>query len=206
MAEGGCAAVWSPGFRQRNPRPARLARAGVSESPPRARFPVALGASGSLRVGSFVAPRGAAGRGAEHHRNAVVRPPGRRRPDRAVARRNRRGATGTAGGVRGPKRAGPTRSHPEPGRDPAQRRKVLRGRPRGRRGRRGRRPPPSSLTARRPARPASSARGGAAAARWAHNPKVGGSNPPPATTVKPPLVHMDERRFLLSVNRRGDVR
>ena len=24
-------------------------------------------------------------------------------------------------------------------------------------------------------------RGGAAAARWAHNPKVGGSNPPPAT-------------------------
>ena len=25
-------------------------------------------------------------------------------------------------------------------------------------------------------------RGGAAAARWAHNPKVGGSNPPPATT------------------------
>jgi hypothetical protein len=27
-----------------------------------------------------------------------------------------------------------------------------------------------------------SPRGGAAAARWAHNPKVGGSNPPPATT------------------------
>src|SRR5215207_8489488 len=25
-------------------------------------------------------------------------------------------------------------------------------------------------------------RGGAAAARWAHNPKVGGSNPPPATS------------------------
>jgi hypothetical protein len=25
-------------------------------------------------------------------------------------------------------------------------------------------------------------RGGAVAARWAHNPKVGGSNPPPATT------------------------
>ena len=25
-------------------------------------------------------------------------------------------------------------------------------------------------------------RGGAAAARWAHNPKVGGSNPSPATT------------------------
>jgi hypothetical protein len=28
-----------------------------------------------------------------------------------------------------------------------------------------------------------SARGGAAAARWAHNPKVGGSNPPPATKI-----------------------
>ena len=26
-------------------------------------------------------------------------------------------------------------------------------------------------------------RGGAVAARWAHNPKVGGSNPPPATKV-----------------------
>ena len=28
-------------------------------------------------------------------------------------------------------------------------------------------------------------RGGAVAARWAHNPKVGGSNPPPATRTKP---------------------
>ncbi len=28
-------------------------------------------------------------------------------------------------------------------------------------------------------------RGGAVAARWAHNPKVGGSNPPPATEQKP---------------------
>lgn len=28
-------------------------------------------------------------------------------------------------------------------------------------------------------------RGGAVAARWAHNPKVGGSNPPPATTDDP---------------------
>ena|GEM_PF-2722662 len=28
-------------------------------------------------------------------------------------------------------------------------------------------------------------RGGAVAARWAHNPKVGGSNPPPATTFRP---------------------
>jgi hypothetical protein len=30
-------------------------------------------------------------------------------------------------------------------------------------------------------REARTTRGGAAAARWAHNPKVGGSNPPPAT-------------------------
>jgi hypothetical protein len=29
--------------------------------------------------------------------------------------------------------------------------------------------------------PHGTTRGGAAAARWAHNPKVGGSNPPPAT-------------------------
>src|SRR5215213_1970063 len=46
------------------------------------------------------------------------------------------------GGARGRERAGPTRSHPEPGRDPAQRRRVLWGRPHGRRGRRGH-PPPS---------------------------------------------------------------
>jgi hypothetical protein len=47
------------------------------------------------------------------------------------------------GGARGRERAGPTRSHPEPGRDPAQRRRVLWGRPHGRRGRRGH-PPPSA--------------------------------------------------------------
>jgi hypothetical protein len=29
------------------------------------------------------------------------------------------------GGIRGPERGGPTRSHPEPGRDPPQRRRVL---------------------------------------------------------------------------------
>ncbi len=40
-------------------------------------------------------------------------------------------------GVRGRERSGPTRTHPEPGRDPLQRRRVLRGRLRGRRGRRG---------------------------------------------------------------------
>ena len=79
-------------------------------------------------------------------------------------------------GIRGLERAGPTRTHPEPGRDPVQRRRVLWGRPHGRRGRRGRPSPASGgwvfLT-----------RGGAAAARWAHNPKVGGSNPSPATTT-----------------------
>ena len=48
------------------------------------------------------------------------------------------------GGARGRERAGPTRSHPEPGRDPAQRRRVLWGRPHGRRGRRGHPPPPES--------------------------------------------------------------
>ena len=60
------------------------------------------------------------------------------------------------GGARGRERAGPTRSHPEPGRDPAQRRRVLWGRPHGRRGRRGH-PPPSDVggqTARTSRRPA----------------------------------------------------
>jgi hypothetical protein len=60
-------------------------------------------------------------------------------------------------GARGRERAGPTRSHPEPGRDPAQRRRVLWGRPHGRRGRRGH-PSPSGRRrggeqARRPGRP-----------------------------------------------------
>ena len=32
-----------------------------------------------------------------------------------------------------------------------------------------------------PTSPETPPRGGAVAARWAHNPKVGGSNPPPAT-------------------------
>jgi len=86
------------------------------------------------------------------------------------------------GGARGRERAGPTRSHPEPGRDPAQRRRVLWGRPHGRRGRRGH-PPPADI--REWACKHYTARGGAAAARWAHNPKVGGSNPSPATTNQP---------------------
>ena len=47
-------------------------------------------------------------------------------------------------GARGRERVGPTRLHPEPGRDPAQRRRVLPRRRGGRRGRRGR--PASSDT------------------------------------------------------------
>ena len=83
-------------------------------------------------------------------------------------------------GARGPERGGPTRSHPEPGRDPPQRRRVLWGCPTG--GEAAASPPDwlhfiggavyLSMCV---------TRGGAAAARWAHNPKVGGSNPPPAT-------------------------
>jgi hypothetical protein len=119
------------------------------------------------------------------------------------------------GGARGRERAGPTRSHPEPGRDPAQRRRVLWGRPHGRRGRRGH-PPPSHAagqnadgqTARRAdtgsARSQAPSgdnqhptRGGAAAARWAHNPKVGGSNPPPATQVESDRARLLGRFLLL---------
>src|SRR5215207_9935143 len=69
------------------------------------------------------------------------------RQERGVApggvAQNRVPASGEGvGGARGRERAGPTRSHPEPGRDPVQRRRVLWGRPHGRRGRRGH-PPPS---------------------------------------------------------------
>ena len=78
----------------------------------------------------------------------------RGRADRSVGRASRgrwrtqrRAASSSGvpgvGGARGRERAGPTRSHPEPGRDPAQRRRVLWGRPHGRRGRRGH-PPPST--------------------------------------------------------------
>ncbi|CAA9566004.1 MAG: hypothetical protein AVDCRST_MAG33-2063, partial [uncultured Thermomicrobiales bacterium] len=48
--------------------------------------------------------------------------------------------------VRGRERAGSTRSHPEPGRDPAQRRRVLGGRLPGRRGHREHPPVPFSTT------------------------------------------------------------
>ena len=95
--------------------------------------------------------------------------------------------------LRGRERGGPTRSHPEPGRDPAQRRRVLRGRPRGRRGRCGHpRCVRYAVSIQTMTAPSSvnaviliprTTRGGAAAARWAHNPKVGGSNPPPATKL-----------------------
>jgi hypothetical protein len=74
--------------------------------------------------------------------------------------------------ARGRERRGPTRTHPEPGRDPRQRRRVLQGRPCGRRGRCGHTAPSATVLM---------TRGGAVAARWAHNPKVGGSNPSPAT-------------------------
>src|SRR5215207_2108459 len=49
----------------------------------------------------------------------------------------------------------------------------------------------------RPDPPPSLPRGGAVAARWAHNPKVGGSNPPPATPTPlgpPPRGNRQLRR------------
>ena len=60
-----------------------------------------------------------------------------RRGSRRPARRVCETSPGAMRGVRGRERHGPTRTHPEPGRDPWQRRRVLRGRLRGRRGRRG---------------------------------------------------------------------
>ncbi len=61
-------------------------------------------------------------------------------PNPVLLGRARRGV----GGARGRERVGPTRSHPEPGRDPTQRRRVLWGRLHGRRGRRGRPRPPDA--------------------------------------------------------------
>ncbi len=135
-------------------------------------------------------PGRARGRGGDASlRRSAPRQQQRRRDARDAPRR--RSPVRGVGGARGRERAGPTRSHPEPGRDPVQRRRVLWGRPHGRRGRRGRPRPPGDTHPRDQgqrerrtnqdgrARPP---RGGAAAARWAHNPKVGGSNPPPATT------------------------
>ena len=42
-------------------------------------------------------------------------------------------------------------------------------------------------------------RGGAAAARWAHNPKVGGSNPPPATKQAEEAVPRSRGGFFVGV-------
>ena len=42
-------------------------------------------------------------------------------------------------------------------------------------------------------------RGGAAAARWAHNPKVGGSNPPPATTANAGTYQVPALLFVSAV-------
>ena len=44
-------------------------------------------------------------------------------------------------------------------------------------------------------------RGGAVVARWAHNPKVGGSNPPSATKKKPWRDSAGVFYFELSVKR-----
>ena len=46
-------------------------------------------------------------------------------------------------------------------------------------------------------------RGRAEAARRAHNPEVGGSNPPPATSPHPqPLSHTWERNYFISIGAR----
>jgi hypothetical protein len=94
----------------------------------------------------------------------------------------------------------PPGSIPNPVVPPASAGGVLGGRPPGKRGPRARRPPgpPRSCAPRPPPSPRHQglrmwdqarsprhalARGGAAAARWAHNPKVVGSNPTPATIL-----------------------
>ena len=92
-----------------------------------------------------------------------------------------RSAGGWGGAGRERTRRRSTRSHPEPGRAPRQRRRST-GRATSWEARPSRAAPPAS-----PASPrlcllsAVVSRGGAAAARWAHNPKVVGSNPTPAT-------------------------
>ncbi len=88
--------------------------------------------------------------------------------------------------ARGRGRRGPTRSHPEPDRETRQRRRVLWFQRHGRRGHRGRTAPFSlGSTILATVNSPQVSRGGAAAARRAHNPKVGGSNPPPATSEGP---------------------
>ena len=118
MAEGGHPPPGPPG---RGPRGGRRAEGARGAGPEGGGW---CGARGGGRR-----PGGAAAAEAEQERESE------RAPGPGGSRRG-------AGGARGRERAGPTRSHPEPGRDPAQRRRVLRGRPRGRRGRRGRPRPP----------------------------------------------------------------
>ena len=102
----------------------------------------ALETRSQVRIDEWCAARGR-GSGARR-RGARPRAAGAPRAGKPSDHPRPRAGRG-AGGARGRERAGPTRSHPEPGRDPAQRRRVLRGRPRGRRGRRGRPPPPAGL-------------------------------------------------------------
>ncbi len=96
------------------------------------------------------------------------------------------------GCARGRERRRTTPNHPEPGRARRQRRRVLRGRPRGRRGRRAHTPASVPI----PSSALAVSRGGAVAARWAHNPKVAGSNPAPAT--KPDPVRFRTGSFFIS--------
>jgi hypothetical protein len=91
------------------------------------------------------------------------------------------------GGARGRERAGPTRSHPEPGRDPAQRRRVLWGRPHGRRGRRGHPPPPTQSGSRETARAES--REPAPDAGWSSGSSLG-SKPKGRGFESPPRYQM----------------
>ena len=133
----------------------------------------------------------------EGNRTSRARPGGRIRGERdaagrpaphALARTDRPNPPeATMRCARGRERRGPTRTHPEPGRDPRQRRRVLQGRPCGRRGRCGHTAPSATVLT----------RGGAVAARWAHNPKVGGSNPSPATHTFTAPMHSAWALFVL---------
>jgi hypothetical protein len=81
--------------------------------------------------------------------NVVSASRSRRGAGQCVCPRERCGGAWSAGRARGRERGGPTRSHPEPDRDPPQRRRVLGERFPGRRGRRGsapRPPPPHTNT------------------------------------------------------------
>ena len=139
MAEGGILTTSSVSLPSPTRAGAARARRGAGATPAHAR-PATHGRAREISHGSDRRARGdrqgrrpTAPRGAADVQTGACSPVGR------------------VGGARGRERAGPTRSHPEPGRDPAQRRRVLRGRPHGRRGRRGRPPPPAPGAAGRPA-------------------------------------------------------